>query len=323
MVGHLPQRRRSRSGVRAVRGPDHGRLAERLHVRALDQAAHDRGQRDGPPHWRPPPALRPCGIRRSAAAVTVHPAKRAWAMTRMATRLSPPKAKKSSATPMPGTSRTSANTPSSACSAAPAGGRLSDGVSSGAGSAARSSLPFGQDRQAVQRRRMRWAPCSRAAPGRQLPQALRGVDDVGDQPAVAHLHGHLGGPAAQHRLDLARFHPVAAHLDLVVGAALVVEPAVGRSSGPGRRYGTCAPRPRRGRPRIVRRSGRAGSGSRAPGPRPDRYSSPVTPGATGRRPASRTYARVLATGRPTSGRRRCRRCGRPGRRPWPRSGRRG
>ena len=45
---------------------------------------------------------------------------------------------------------------------------------------------------------------------------------------------------------------------------------------------------RTGRPRTARRSGPGGRGSRGPGPAPAMYSSPGTPGGTGRRPSSST-----------------------------------
>ena len=87
------------------------------------------------------------------------------------------------------------------------------------------------------------------------------------------------GCAAERGVDLAEFDAEAADLHLEVGAAEVLERA--RSGSPPHEVaGAVHPlaRARRtGRRRTVRRSDRAGGGSRGPGPDPAMYSSPATP----------------------------------------------
>ncbi len=247
----------------------------------------------------------------------------------------PPRVKKLSCGPNRPVPRTSANRPRRIFSAA--GGFLADrlGCCPGRGRGQGGLIEFAVDRQGqrVKQDDGGW-PHVLGQDGRQLAVDGLGIDaaagaacpsagvgggpvnglclvgagqpdEVGDQfrpgrPAAA---GHDGGLAdarqgQQHLLDLARLDPVAADLDLAVGAAQVLKypPA---ASGRGPRSGTSPSR------RPVRAGGEALRGHPGPAQVPPRQLlpattvSPVTPAGTGCRAASSTYTRVFQVGRPS------------------------
>ena len=165
----------------------------------------------------------------------------------------PPSSKKSSSRPTRSTPRTRSQIP------ARCRFDLVDGLgvgalaisSAGSGSARRSSLPFGVDRQRVERRRRRRGPCTRAgapathAETRRRRAACAGELDVGDQALVgaARPRGRRRRPA--HARVLARARPRS-------------RPARcgSRGSSPGRRCGRGTRACRRRASGRGRRSGR-------------------------------------------------------------------
>ena len=149
-----------------------------------------------------------------------------------------------------------------------------------------------------------------------------GGHQVGGEPGVAALvgDGDDGGPGdgrqgRERRLDLAGLDAVAADLDLVVGAAEVVEPSVGGPAG----QVAGAVHPAAGRPERVRhepRGAQAGAVQIAAG---DLVARPGTahrrhraaPAGAGGRGRGRAHWPAAVPPRAA----RCRRCGRPARRP--------
>ncbi len=90
----------------------------------------------------------------------------------------------------------------------------------------------------------RAARCWRSSAGSgELPSARRGIGDQrGPGRGVLPQHdGRVGqvSTVKQGTLDLAELDPEAAQLDLLVGAAQELELALGGSTAPGRRCGTC------------------------------------------------------------------------------------
>ena len=180
----------------------------------------------------------------------------------------------------------------------PRSGRLA----SGAGSASRSTLPLGGERQrrqddergrhhVLRQRRLevraqlaRPSAHARAPARRRRPARLvRRRPRARPPPPRA-----TPGCAAQRRLDLAELDPEAADLDLVVDPAEVLQVAVRRAGGRGRRSGRAGSPPRRrtGRARSARPSAPAGRDSRAPRRRRRRTARPA------RRPAPDGTLRV-------------------------------
>ena len=167
----------------------------------------------------------------------------------------------------------------------------------------------------TRRRASRSSATSGAAPARR--------HHVGDQPQVPgpllpRHHRRLAHRrmAGQRRLDLPQLDAEAAQLHLVVGAAQELDLAVGREArqvarpveplaGVGREAG---------RGRSARPSGRAGRGSRAPGPRRRCTARRARPPAPAAAPGRAGRRRVLAIGRPIGTVRACRPRQRPVRR---------
>ena len=137
--------------------------------------------------------------------------------------------------------------------------------------------------------------------------ALVAADDVGDEALVASdvlarerpRIRATSGCVGEHGLDLAELDAEAADLDLVVDPAQVLEVAVRRGAGPGRRCGRAgARRPGTGRARSARRSARGARGSprarrrRRRTSRPGRRSAPALPCGSSR------YSRRSGIGTP-------------------------
>ena len=136
----------------------------------------------------------------------------------------------------------------------------------------------------------------RPQPGRIHTAGRIGRDHVGDQTPVAggvltgddgHLADLLMG--GEHGLDLARLDPETADLHLVVGAAQVLQLAVagpaGQVAGPVHPLARSAPNGQATNRSAV---SPAGPGSPRASPAPAMYSSPATPGGTGRSRSSST-----------------------------------
>ena len=162
------------------------------------------------------------------------------------------------------------------------------------------------------------APCTPAAPPRRTP--ARSSRPPAPSPAPLRVgrgprrrpaavprrvlpdqHRGLGHPRVrgQHGLDLAELDPEPADLHLVVGPAQELQPPVRRSTAPGPRSGTSAPRPaERTRPRTAPRSAPAGPGSPGPAARRPGTAHPPRPAAPAAAAASSTYTRVFAHRRP-------------------------
>ena len=205
----------------------------------------------------------------------------------------------------------------------PAAGR---GRRPGAGSARRSSLPLAVSgsasrttiadghhvaRAALRRARPRRSAGSSAAPAAADRRTATRRLSPGWSSRTITAARPTPGRRREHGFDLAGLDPEAAQLDLVVGAAeeLQLPGAVHR----GQVAGAVHPRARRTvrvRPRTAPRSAPDGRGNRGPDRAPATYSSPVTPGGTGRsrssstytagvpdRPADRRYARARSPGR--------------------------
>ncbi len=225
--------------------------------------------------------------------------------------LSPPSAKKLSSMPTRSTPSTSANSPHSTSSCGVRGARrIAASVNSGAGSAARSSLPFGGQRQPLQHHKRRPAPCSPAAlapacaaqPRRHPRRAARRRHHIADEPLAArrilarnHRRLRHTGMPQQRRLDLARLDPEAADLDLRVGAARGTPSTRRRASAPDRRCGTCGcPAARTGRPQTAPPSARRAPDSRAPDRHPQCKARPQPQQAPAAKPAVQNIQRACS-----------------------------
>ena len=241
LLGQLDQRQHRRGDHRGA-GRDQVR---RHHHAALRGRRRQPGrgrrleQRPGPAPARPAPAAAPT---RAPPAASGRPGRRSC--PRRPTRSRP---------------RTSANAPHTISSLTVAGPRPAQHARVlRRGQRRAVELAAGGQRQRVQDHDRRGhhvvgQPLRRVLPrtacARRVPA---GGDDVADQPLVAGgvlADGHRGlGHAragGQHRLDLARLDPEPADLDLLIGPPGEDQLPVRRSTGPGPRSGTSAPRPPR------------------------------------------------------------------------------
>ena len=106
----------------------------------------------------------------------------------------------------------------------------------------------------------------------------------------------------QRGLDFAEFDAVAADLDLLIGAAEILQLPVGTPAHqvPGAIHALSSVHPRRrtGTPRTARRVSSARPRYPTPTPAPATYNSPTTPAGTGRNHASSTNNAAAGTGEP-------------------------